>query len=73
METGRWENAAHADGMSLLDLDVPYSELLTTPEPDGEPGFEVEGLIDLAQPVADAVLKPGFPFALGSSFIMPRG
>mgnify|MGYP006927993222 CR=1 FL=1 len=34
---------------------------------------EVEGLIDLAQPVADAVLKPGFPFALGSSFIMPRG
>lgn len=73
METGRWENAAHADGMSLLDLDVPYSELLTAPEPDGEPGFEVEGLIDLAQPVADAVLKPGFPFALGSSFIMPRG
>ena len=73
METGRWENAAHADGMSLLDLDVPYSELLTTAEPDGEPGFEVEGLIDLAQPVADAVLKPGLPFALGSSFIMPRG
>ena len=73
METGRWENAAHADGMSLLDLDVPYSRLLADSGPDEEQGFETAGLIEMAQPVVDAVLKPGYPFALGSSFIMPRG
>ena len=32
--------------------------------------LELSGIF---HPVVDAVLKPGFPFALGSSFIMPRG
>ena len=63
---------AEADGMALLDLDVPYSRLLAS-DPSGEQGFETEGLIEMAQPAVDAVLKPGFPFALGSSFLMPRG
>ena len=73
MEGGAWERATHADGMALLDIDAPYSRLLASSGPDGEQSFETEGLIELAQPVVDAVLKPGFPFALGSSFIMPRG
>ena len=76
MEGGAWEHATHADGadgMTLLDIDAPYSRLLASSGPDGEQSFETEGLIELAQPAVDAVLKPGFPFALGSSFIMPRG
>ena len=73
MEGGAWEHAGHADGMALLDLDVPYSRLLADSGPDEEQGFETAGLIEMAQPVVDAVLKPGYPFALGSSFIMPRG
>ena len=72
MEGGAWDHANHADGMALLDLDVPYSRLLAS-DPSGEQGFETEGLIEMAQPAVDAVLKPGFPFALGSSFLMPRG
>ena len=72
MEGGAWDHAGHADGMALLDLDVPYSRLLAS-DPSGEQGFETEGLIEMAQPAVDAVLKPGYPFALGSSFIMPRG
>lgn len=71
MRGGAWDHANHADGMALLDLDVPYSRLLAS-DPSGEQGFETEGLIEMAQPVVDAVLKPGFPFALGSSFLMPR-
>ena len=73
MEGGAWDHAGHADGMALLDLDVPYSRLLADSGPDEEQGFETTGLIEMAQPVVDAVLKPGYPFALGSSFIMPRG
>ncbi|WP_245572317.1 hypothetical protein [Actinomyces gerencseriae] len=73
MEGGAWDHAGHADGMALLDLDVPYSRLLADSGPDEEQGFETAGLIEMAQPVVDAVLKPGYPFALGSSFIMPRG
>ena len=73
MEGGAWDHAGHADGMALLDLDVPYSRLLADSGPDKEQGFETAGLIEMAQPVVDAVLKPGYPFALGSSFIMPRG
>ena len=72
MEGGAWDHANHADGMALLDLDVSYSRLLVS-DPSGEQGFETEGLIEMAQPAVDAVLKPGFPFALGSSFLMPRG
>ena len=73
MEGGAWDHAGHADVMALLDLDVPYSRLLADSGPDEEQGFETAGLIEMAQPVVDAVLKPGYPFALGSSFIMPRG
>ena len=70
-ETGAWSQATHRDGMALLDLEVPYDSLLTGAGPAAEQGLDVERLVALAQPVVDAVLAPGFPFALGASFILP--
>ncbi|WP_303325107.1 hypothetical protein [Actinomyces radicidentis] len=71
VETGAWSQATHRDGMALLDLEVPYDSLLTGAGPAAEQGLDVERLVALAQPVVDAVLAPGFPFALGASFILP--
>ncbi|WP_216666430.1 hypothetical protein [Actinomyces faecalis] len=79
VEGGAWERAQHSGGMALLDLDVPYSSLLAEAEEggdQGEPsqlGLDVERLIAMAQPVVDVILQPGFPFALGCSFIIPDG
>lgn len=87
IDTGAWAGAQHADGMALLDLDVPYTSLLATspsaaagsgadaaglarPEVASE-ALSIEAVIDMAQPVIDAILAPGFPFALGASFIVP--
>lgn len=70
VETGAWAQATHRDGMALLDLEVPYASLLTGGAADGQ-GLDVEKLVALAQPVVDAALAPGFPFALGASFILP--
>lgn len=70
MEGGEWDRATHADGMALLDLDIPYEGLLTGAGPESERGLDVERLVEMAQPVVDCLLKPGFPFALGCSFIV---
>lgn len=72
MEGGAWDQAAHADGMALLDLDVPYAALLDTSAPEGEQALQSRKLYDMAQPAVEALLKPNFPFALGFSFVMPR-
>lgn len=71
MEAGAWAGAQRTDGMTLLDLDIPYGTLVAEAGPDGEEGLHVDKLVAMAQPVVDAILKPGFPFALGCSFIVP--
>ncbi|MCL3777832.1 MULTISPECIES: hypothetical protein [unclassified Actinomyces] len=70
VDTPSWAEATHQDGMTLLDLEVPYSTLVS--RAGGEEGLDVERLVAMAQPVVDAVLAPGFPFALGCSFILPE-
>ena len=70
VSTTAWAQATHQDGMTLLDLEVPYSTLVS--QAQGEEGLDVERLVAMAQPVVDAVLAPGFPFALGCSFIVPE-
>ncbi|SPT55038.1 Uncharacterised protein [Actinomyces bovis] len=72
MEGGAWDQATRQDGMSLLDLDVPFEPLLVAGSNEGEPGLDAGGLVDMARPVVDCLLKPGFPFALGYSFILPE-
>lgn len=71
MDGGVWKGTPRVDGMSLLDLDVPYAELLGQAGPDGTEGLEEEQLVALAQPAVDVLLKPGFPFALGTSVVLP--
>ncbi|MDU0349321.1 hypothetical protein [Actinomyces sp. MRS3W] len=73
MTDGEWARAGHSDNMTLLDLDVPYQRLLGSPGAEGGQGLEVERLMDMAQPVVDCLLRPGFPFALGCSVILPVG
>ncbi|MBE6482496.1 MAG: hypothetical protein E7Z94_09050 [Actinomyces ruminicola] len=70
MNDGAWARARHADNMTLLDLDIPYQSLLGGA---GARGLEVEPLTEMARPVVECLLRPGFPFALGSSVIMPTG
>ncbi len=67
MRGGSWRGAGRAGAMTVLDLEVPYASLLSGPEE----GLEVASLVEMARPVADCVLKPGFPFALGSSVVLP--
>ena len=77
MEGGAWEQAQHSGGMALLDLDVPYASLLADTRTHGahadpaQQSLDLERLVAMAQPVVDAILQPGFPFALGCSFIIP--
>ncbi|WP_136194030.1 hypothetical protein [Actinomyces procaprae] len=73
MSDGAWARAKHADNMTLLDLDVPYQSLLGGGGAQGAQGLELERLTEMAQPVVECLLRPGFPFALGSSVIMPVG
>ena len=74
---GMKEQAQHSGGMALLDLDVPYASLLADTRTHGahadpaQQSLDLERLIAMAQPVVDAILQPGFPFALGCSFIIP--
>ncbi|MDO4901836.1 hypothetical protein [Actinomyces sp.] len=72
MSDGAWARAKHSDNMTLLDLDVPYQSLLGGGA-QGAQGLELERLTDMARPVVECLLRPGFPFALGSSVIMPAG
>ena len=71
MEGGAWDKADRRGGMSLLDLSLPYEALLAGAGPEAEQGLDAGLLIDLAEPVVACLLKPGFPFALGCSFVMP--
>ena len=66
MEGGSWEGAARQDGMTMLDLDVPYEDLL-----DGE-SLDASAMEGLSAPVMECILKPGFPFALGYSFMVQQ-
>ncbi|QQM67430.1 hypothetical protein [Actinomyces weissii] len=72
MDGGAWAGATRQDGMSLLDLDVPFEPLLAAGSGEDAPGLDANGLVDMARPVVDCLLKPGFPFALGYSFILPQ-
>lgn len=67
MQGGSWRGAARTGAMTVLDLEVPYASLMSGPEE----GLEVASLVEMARPVADCILKPGFPFALGSSVVLP--
>ena len=72
MEGGAWDAATHRDGMSLLDLTVPYVDLVAEIGPDGEEGLDADSVLEMAQPVVQCILKPGFPFALGASVLLPE-
>ena len=72
MEGGAWDAATHRDGMSLLDLTVPYADLVAEAGPDGEEGLDADSVLEMAQPVIQCILKPGFPFALGASVLLPE-
>ena len=72
MEGGAWDTATHRDGMSLLDLTVPYVDLVAEIGPDGEEGLDADSVLEMAQPVVQCILKPGFPFALGASVLLPE-
>ena len=72
MEGGAWDSATHQDGMALLDLTIPYSDLVAEAGPDGEEGLDADSVLEMAQPVIQCILKPGFPFALGASMLLPQ-
>ena len=72
MEGGAWDAATHRDGMSLLDLTVPYIDLVAEVSPDGEEGLDADSVLEMAQPVIQCIRKPGFPFALGASMLLPE-
>ena len=72
MEGGAWGSATHQDGMALLDLTIPYSDLVAEAGPNGEEGLDADSVLEMAQPVIQCILKPGFPFALGASILLPQ-
>ena len=52
---------------SEANPDITFAKVDT----EAEQGLDAGLLIDLAEPVVACLLKPGFPFALGCSFVMP--
>ena len=72
MEGGAWDSATHQDGMALLDLTIPYSDLVAEAGPNGEERLDADSVLEMAQPVIQCILKPGFPFALGASVLLPQ-
>ena len=72
MEGGAWDSATHQDGMALLDLTIPYSDLVAEAGPNDEEGLDADSVLEMAQPVIQCILKPGFPFALGASVLLPQ-
>ena len=72
MEGGAWDSATHQDGMALLDLTIPYSDLVAEAGPNGEEGLDADSVLEMAQPVIQCILKPGFPFALGASVLLQQ-
>ena len=72
MEGGAWDSATHQGGMALLDLTIPYSDLVAEAGPNGEEGLDADSVLEMAQPVVQCILKPGFPFALGASVLLPE-
>ena len=65
MEGGAWDSATHQDGMALLDLTIPYSDLVAEAGPNGEEGLDADSVLEMAQPVIQCILKPGFPLRPG--------
>ena len=72
MEGGAWDSATHQDGMALLDLTIPYSDFVAQAGPKGEEGLDADSVLEMAQPVIQCILKPGVPFALGASVLLPQ-
>ena len=72
MEGGAWDSATHQDGMALPDLTIPYSDLVAEAGPNGEEGLDADSVLEMAQPVIQCILKPGFPFALGASVLLQQ-
>lgn len=73
MEGGVWKAAKRSEGMLLLELNVPYSDLVAHTDQDGQEGLDADRVLEMAQPAVQCLLKPGFPFALGSSILLPQG
>ena len=40
--------------------------------PNGEEGLDADSVLEMAQPVVQCILKPGYPFALGASILLPQ-
>ncbi|WP_243106807.1 hypothetical protein [Actinomyces lilanjuaniae] len=64
--------------MTLLDLTVPYADLVADLGQagrgggGGEEGLDADKVLEMAQPAVQCLLKPGFPFALGASILLPE-
>ncbi|CAM2762730.1 hypothetical protein ACSL103130_01730 [Actinomyces slackii] len=72
MEGGAWDAARHSEGMAMLDLTVPYTDLVADFGQEGEEGLDADRVLEMAQPAVQCLLKPGFPFALGASILLPE-
>ncbi|RJF43955.1 hypothetical protein D4740_03135 [Actinomyces sp. 2119] len=78
MEGGAWEKATRSGEMTLLDLTVPYADLVADLGQagrgggGGEEGLDADKVLEMAQPAVQCLLKPGFPFALGASILLPE-
>jgi len=35
-------------------------------------GLDADSVLEMAQPVVPGILKPGYPFALGASILLPQ-
>jgi len=51
---------------------IPYSDLVAEAGPNGEEGLDADSVLEMAQPVVQCILKPGYPFALGASILLPQ-
>ena len=40
--------------------------------PEGQERLDADSFLEMAQPVVQCILKPGFPFALGASMLLPQ-
>ena len=74
MRTRTWRKAVRRDGMTFLDLEGPYQRILAPGSLSGPADEMLDGiaLASMARPVTQCVLRPGFPFALGMSVMLPR-
>ena len=75
-EVPSWAGYSKSDGVTSLDMSINYSDLLGRAEINGVEtageALDAGKLISFVRPAVDALLKPGFPFALGASVFGPK-